>query len=195
MDVDSATFVLGATSLNGMPADGLPEAAFLGRSNVGKSSFLNTLLRRRSLARTSREPGKTREANFYLINKVLYFVDLPGLGYARTSKRERASWERLIESYLTRRSGLRLVFQLIDGRHAPTALDRDAALLIRESPAHHVVVVTKADKLSGNERSVSARRVEDMLLSLGLEVPVVVTSAKTGRGRDEVLKWVDTLVV
>ena len=194
MDVESASFVLGATRLEGMPADALPEVAFLGRSNVGKSSLLNMLLRRRSLARTSREPGKTREANFYLVNRALYFVDLPGLGYARTSKRERAAWERLIGSYLRLRSELRLVFQLVDGRHAPTALDRDAALLVRESTAHHVVLVTKSDKISNNERSASIRRVEEMLLSIGLEVPVVLTSSRKGTGRDNVLKWVDTLI-
>lgn len=194
MDIQSVTFEGGATRLGHMPEDGLPEVAFIGRSNVGKSSLINTFLGRKALARTSSTPGKTQEINFYRVNNAFHVVDLPGFGYAKVSKSQRAAWQKLIGTYLTTREELRVVFQLIDARHEPTALDREVMILLRESPAEHVVVLTKSDKLSGNDRQKSELRARKALLSLGMERPVVLTSAMDGRGRKSLLDWLDQLI-
>ncbi|MEQ9103121.1 MAG: ribosome biogenesis GTP-binding protein YihA/YsxC [Rhodothermales bacterium] len=194
MDIQSVTFVGGATKLGHMPEDGLPEIAFIGRSNVGKSSLINAFLKRKALARTSSTPGKTQEINFFRVNDTYYVVDLPGFGYAKVSKAHRAAWQKLIGAYLTGRDTLRVVFQLVDSRHEPTALDKEVMILLRESPAEHVVVLTKADKLSGNERQKSVSRVRKAMLSLGMERPVVLTSAHDGRGRNELMDWLDQLL-
>lgn len=177
-----------------MPDGGLPEVAFVGRSNVGKSSLINRFLGRRSVARVSGSPGKTREINFYLIDGSYHVVDLPGFGYAKFSRSERDVWRRTIGRYVTERSDLRLVFQLIDARHAPTALDRDMLLLMKESPAAHVIALTKADKLSGNGRQQALGRTRKYVEGLGMELPIVLTSSEDGRGREEMWDWVDVHV-
>ncbi|NQV73004.1 YihA family ribosome biogenesis GTP-binding protein [bacterium] len=192
MKIDHVVFAQGSTSLKNMPQEERPEVAFIGRSNVGKSSLINRLLKRKSLARTSSTPGKTQEINYYLVNDRFHVVDLPGFGYARVSKAQRARWQKLIRSYLIAREQLKVVFQLIDSRHAPTELDREVILLMAESPAEHVILLTKADKLSGNERAKTIARVTKTLLELGKERPIVLTSASDGRGRDEILEWMDT---
>lgn len=194
MDIHSVTFTGGATKLGHMPEDGLPEVAFIGRSNVGKSSLINAFLKRKALARTSSTPGKTQEINFFRVNDAFYVVDLPGFGYAKVSKAHRAAWQKLIGAYLVGREPLRVVFQLVDSRHEPTALDKEVMVLLRESSAEHVVVLTKSDKLSGNERHKSVSRVHKTLLSLGMERPVVLTSAHDGRGRNELLDWLEQLM-
>lgn len=194
MDIRSANFILGAVSTSGMPKDRRAEVAFVGRSNVGKSSLINMLLGRKKLARTSGTPGKTQEVNFYLVNESFYFVDLPGFGYARASKKSRAKWQSLIGQYVTTREPLRIVFQLIDSRHAPTELDREVMLLLNESPAARVVLLTKGDKLSGNERAKSVARAQEALAAFHLELPVILTSAQTKRGRKETLAWIATML-
>lgn len=194
MKIEDVNFVQGATTLAQMPAAPISEVAFIGRSNVGKSSLINQLLRRRNLARTSRTPGKTQEVNFFLVNNRFHVVDLPGLGYARVSKKQRAYWKKLIGSYMKERSQLRVVFQLIDSRHPPTEMDRKVMMLMPESDAEHVILLTKGDKLSGNSRSKAVAGVRKVLAGLGQEKPVVLTSAKDGRGRDEILKWIATYV-
>ncbi len=193
MKINDVQFVKGAVRWEQLPADGLPEVAFVGRSNVGKSSLLNMLLGRSRLARTSGTPGKTQEFNYYLVEGRLYFVDLPGYGYARISKAQRARWGRFIGRYLSERASLRAVFHLIDSRHPPTTLDRDVMALMRGSPVPYVVVLTKVDKLSGNARSRSRAALEQVLAQAALEVPVVLTSAKDGRGREELLAWIGDL--
>ena len=190
MKVKRIEFVKGVVDWDGMPWDGRPEVAFVGRSNVGKSSLLN-MLTRSDLARISKKPGKTREFNYYLVNNKLYFVDLPGYGYAKTSKKERERWAHFIGEYLTARRFLRLVVHLIDSRHAPTSLDEDIIRFMRESDVPYVIALTKADKLSGNERSKSIARVEEALAEVAMEVPIVLTSAKEQRGRRDLLEWVD----
>lgn len=194
MKIEDVNFVQGATTLAQMPGAPISEVAFIGRSNVGKSSLINQLLRRRNLARTSRTPGKTQEVNFFLVNNRFHVVDLPGLGYARVSKKQRAYWRKLIGSYMKERSQLRVVFQLIDSRHPPTEMDREVMMLMPESDAEHVILLTKGDKLSGNSRSKAVAGVHKVLAGLGQEKPVVLTSAKDGRGRDEILKWIATYV-
>ncbi len=194
MKIEDVNFVQGATTLAQMPETQISEVAFIGRSNVGKSSLINQLLRRRNLARTSRTPGKTQEVNFFLVNNRFHVVDLPGLGYAKVSKKQRAYWQKLIGSYMKERSQLRVVFQLIDSRHPPTGLDREVIMLMPESDAEHVILLTKGDKLSGNSRSKAIAEVRKVLDGLGQEKPIVLTSAKDGRGRDEILNWIATYV-
>src|SRR5215203_5181813 len=150
MKITSAEFIKSAFAEEHWTTDGLPEIAFLGRSNVGKSSLINSLLQRRALARTSNTPGRTQSINFFLINGSFYFVDLPGYGYAKVSKSMRADWGKMAEEYLSERPNLVLSIHLIDARHEPTELDRqlNAWLVMNELP--FVVAATKADKLSSN---------------------------------------------
>jgi len=194
MIIKDVQFVQGATSLEQMPRAPFPEVAFVGRSNVGKSSIINRLLERKNLARTSSKPGKTQEINFFLINNRIHVADLPGFGYAKVSKRQREAWQKLIGSYLMHRKQLRLVFQLIDSRHEPTALDRELMMLMPESNAEHVIVLTKSDKLSGNTRQKSVSQVRKTLASLGQDKPIILSSAQDGRGRQDMLDWMDTLL-
>lgn len=194
MDITSATFVAGVPSADQLPSTAQPEVAFVGRSNVGKSSLINALLRRKNLARTSASPGKTREFNFYLVNDAIHLVDLPGLGYAKVSRSERNRWARNIRAYLASRAALKLLFHLVDGRHGLMKADDDLIELYRGFEVPVVVILTKMDKLSGNERSKARRRVEDDLLGRGLELPIVSTSSRTGRGREEVLRWLELAV-
>ena len=192
MTIDQVAFVKGSTKLGQMPEEPVAEFAFVGRSNVGKSSLITRLFARKNLARTSSTPGKTQEINFYLVNDAFHVVDLPGFGYAKVSKVQRAKWQKLIGSYLLHREQLVAVFQLIDSRHEPTALDKELMMLMRESPAEHVILLTKGDKLSGNQRHKSVSRVKKTLASLGQEKPVILTSANDGRGRGEILDWMET---
>jgi len=143
-----AEFVVGAARSDQFPKDDLPEIAFAGRSNVGKSSLLNMLVGRRALARTSATPGKTQQINFFRLDRRIMFVDLPGYGYARVSKTDRQAWALLIERYLSHRPNLRLVVSLIDIRHPPTALDRDMFAWLDAIGVPFLVVLTKYDKVS-----------------------------------------------
>ncbi len=193
MKITDAQFVRGAAQWQHLSDDGLPEVAFIGRSNVGKSSLLNMLVGRRALARTSGTPGKTQEFNYYLIDGALYFLDLPGLGYAKVSRTERERWQRFIVRYLNEREPLRLVVQLVDSRHPPTAIDRDLLLLLKESGTPSLIALTKADKLSANTRAASLRAVKQTFKELDYEVPVILTSAVKASGRDELLQWIGDL--
>ena len=191
---DTAEFVKGCVKWTQLPTDDRAEIAFIGRSNVGKSSLLNALLNRKNLARTSKKPGKTREFNYYRIDRQFYFVDLPGFGYAKVSKTERARWRALIERYLGERHALRAVVHLIDSRHPPMEADEDVIDFMRGGDVPHLIALTKADKLSGNERPQSVRRVESVLDSVGLELPTVLTSATTNRGIPELRNWIATFL-
>lgn len=195
MKITGVQFVKGAVRWEHLPTDGWPEVAFVGRSNVGKSSLLNMLAGQSGLARTSGTPGKTQQFNYYLVNQRLYFVDLPGFGYAKIARTERERWGRLLGRYLTEREPLRVVFHLVDARHPPMQQDEDIMDLMRGSPVPYVIALTKTDKLSGNQRAKSVARVEEVLEQKAMEVPVVLTSAKTGRGRKELLEWIDNVVI
>ncbi len=172
-----------ATAGGWRPEPRLPEVAFSGRSNVGKSSLINALTRRKKLARVSHTPGRTREIHFFAINDRFTLVDLPGYGYARISKARKAEWRPLIEGFLRTSPRLAGVVQLLDVRHAPSPDDEQMLEFLAEVGAPTVVALTKVDKLP---RAEAARRVAELTAMLGLDADQVIPfSAHTGRGRDE----------
>ena len=148
MKVTQAEIVISAVQQSQYPEDNLPEIVLLGRSNVGKSSFINTLIQRKGLARTSSQPGKTQTMNFYKINDAFYFVDMPGYGYAKVSKKEREKWGVMIEEYLQKRENMVLVLLLVDSRHEPTEDDRLMYDWLTYYGLDPVIIATKADKIS-----------------------------------------------
>ena len=151
MNIQNASIKVSAVSPKQYPADNLPEIAFAGRSNVGKSSFINKMLNRKGLARTSATPGKTAQINFYNIDDHIYFVDLPGYGYAAVSKQEKKKWGLMMEEYLNTRENLRHTFLLVDSRHKPTADDVQMAEWIRYNFGSLIVIATKLDKLKKSQ--------------------------------------------
>lgn len=190
MKVTSAEFIKSAFEMAHWRTDGRPEIAFLGRSNVGKSSLINSLLLRKGLARTSNTPGRTQSINFFLINDSFYFTDLPGYGYAKVSKSMRSDWGKMAEEYLAERQELALCVQLIDSRHKPTALDLQLNEWLVHHGKPHIIAATKTDKLSNNELRKSLTVMQKMLG----DVKVVPYSATTGRGRDELWSELNSAV-
>lgn len=180
MKISTAEFTKSAFNKSHWTTDGLPEISFLGRSNVGKSSLLNSLLQRKGLARTSNTPGRTQSINFFLINESFYFVDLPGYGYARVSKAMRNDWGIMAEEYLAERQELLLSIHLVDSRHKPTELDRALHEWLVYNQKNHIVVATKSDKLSNNKLNKSLQEIEKALP----ESKIIVYSSTTGKGRD-----------
>src|SRR5687768_5635633 len=180
MKINSAEFVKSAFSKDHWVTGGLPEIAFLGRSNVGKSSLINSLLGRKGLARTSNTPGRTQSINFFLINESFYFVDLPGYGYAKVSKQTRSDWGKMAEEYLAKRDELRLSIQLVDSRHKPTELDLQLNEWLKFYAKNHIIAATKADKLSNNQLSKNLRQTEEAFP----ESKVIAYSSVTGKGKD-----------
>ena len=168
------------------PADRLPQIAFSGRSNVGKSSLINCLLNRKNLARVSGEPGKTITVNFYDVDRKLYLVDLPGYGYAKRSPEEKQRWSALTDGFFTDNrniDSLKLVCQLIDSRTGPTRDDLDMLYYLSETGLPHLIAATKCDKLNATETREFLASMEEGEMTRGL--PLILCSAKTGRGRDE----------
>ena len=175
--------VCGITST--LPENTLPEIAFAGKSNVGKSSLINGLMNRKSFARTSATPGKTQTINFYNINQELYLVDLPGYGYAKVSEQEKKKWGQMIERYLHQSKQLRAVFLLIDIRHAPSANDKMMYDWILSQGYHPIIIATKLDKL---KRSQVQKQIKVVRQGLGLSEDSILIpfSAVTKQGRDEI---------
>ena len=163
MKITSAKFIAAATAPESFPKDRRPEIVFMGRSNVGKSSLLNSLLGVKGLARTSSTPGRTQTINFFLINDEFHFVDLPGYGYAKTSKENRQAWGKLIETYLAHREQLVLSILIVDARHEPSPLDLQMKSWLQHFRLPYLVVSTKIDKLSPSERSKSRSRAQKVL--------------------------------
>lgn len=180
--------VCGITSK--LPENTLPEIAFAGKSNVGKSSLINGLMNRKSLARTSSQPGKTQTINFYNINKELYFVDLPGYGYAKVSKEVKEKWGKMIERYLNTSAQLRTIFLLIDIRHEPSANDRNMYEWIVANGHQPVIIATKLDKIS---RGQLLKHLKMIRTGLGAKNDTLIFpfSAQTKQGRDEIWKFID----
>lgn len=190
MKITSAEFVKSAFSYEHWIEDDRPEIAFLGRSNVGKSSLINSLLQRKGLARTSNTPGRTQSINYFLINDAFYFVDLPGYGYAKVSKSMRADWGVMAEEYLSHREQLVLCVQLIDSRHDPTKLDLQLNEWLNFNGKPHLAVATKTDKLSTNQLS---KQLKAIRLALKFS-DVLAYSAETGKGRDEVWRSIERAI-
>jgi GTP-binding protein len=174
----SAKFIAAAQSPESFPKDRRPEIVFAGRSNVGKSSLINSLVGIKGLARTSSTPGRTQSINFFLINDEFYFVDLPGYGYAKTSKENRRAWGKLIEKYLAERQQLVLSILIVDARHEPSPLDLQMKSWLQHSGIPYLVVSTKVDKLSSNEKRKSRERAEQILET----DRVIPYSSLTGEG-------------
>ncbi|MDQ3491136.1 MAG: ribosome biogenesis GTP-binding protein YihA/YsxC [Acidobacteriota bacterium] len=190
MKISSAEFVKSAFDRTHWTTDGLSEIAFLGRSNVGKSSLLNSLLQRKGLARTSNTPGRTQSINYFLINESFYFVDLPGYGYARVSKSIRADWGIMARDYLSERSELVLCIQLVDSRHSPTELDLQLNDWLIFNNKNHIVVATKSDKSSNNQLHKQLNEIKKLLP----ESKIFSYSASTGKGRDALWDEIESAI-
>jgi GTP-binding protein len=190
MKVSSAEFIKSAFKEDEWPGDPKPEIAFLGRSNVGKSSLINSLLAVRGLARTSSTPGRTQSLNFFSINDTFRFVDLPGFGYARVPQHIKSTWGDMVTSYLAKRRQLVLSIHIVDSRHEPTKQDLQLHEWLKHSNKPRLTVATKSDKLSNNE----LRKNLEHIVKVLEEKSLVVYSAKTGRGRDELWRVIKNAV-
>jgi GTP-binding protein len=188
--ITSAVFVKSAFDRKHWVTDGLPEIAFLGRSNVGKSSLINALLQRKGLAKASNTPGRTQSINFFLINELFYFVDLPGYGYAKVSKTKRSDWGRMAEEYLSDRRELALSIQLVDARHAPTELDKQLFEWLVFNQKEHLIAATKSDKLSNNQLTNQIRSISENLR--GNEI--IACSVRTRKGCEQILRYIQSAV-
>jgi GTP-binding protein len=189
MRITSAEFITSAVTPVQFPTDLGPEIAFIGRSNVGKSSLINTLLNRRGLAKTSSTPGKTRTINFFRINSTFGFVDLPGYGWAQVSQAERAAWGPMVEQFFRTRQKLEGMVHLIDVRHAPSAEDQRTRAWLLQWHRPLLVVATKVDKIGRTQRPNHLKRIAETL-NLGTDAPLIVFSAQTGEGREKIWEWI-----
>lgn len=191
MIIKDARFVISNTDVDKCPKSKLPEYAFMGRSNVGKSSLINMLTDHKKLAMISGKPGKTRLINHFIINGEWYLVDLPGFGYAKTSKTDRKKWEQFIRKYLLHRKNLYGVFLLVDSRLNPQNNDLEIMQWLVENQVPFVLVFTKVDKLNKTEQAVFEDRYAQKLLESWEEAPLMFkSSAETGLGRDEILDFI-----
>jgi len=190
--VKKVKFIKSAVSPKDYPPPHYPEIAIVGRSNVGKSSLINAIFRR-NIAKVSSSPGKTRLINFFLLNDSIYFVDLPGYGYASVSKAERQKWKKMIETYFQTRENLSLVIMLVDSRHQPTKLDIMMKDWLESLEIPYVVAATKADKLNQSEKSRAIKKIRETL-DLPKDFPVFLTSSKEKTGIKELMGYVLDLI-
>lgn len=182
----SAKFITSLSRYGDFPGRGLPQLAVCGRSNVGKSSLINSLCLRRNLAKTSATPGKTRLINVFLIDQAFHLIDLPGYGYARVSKREQESWGRMMNEYFSRAETLKLALHLVDIRHEPSAQDREMNAFLYQTGLPFLVVATKADKLSRAQRQ---RQLLPIARALAVQPwEIIPFSSQTGEGREALVK-------
>jgi GTP-binding protein len=194
MIIHKAEFVISSDDVDKCPKVRLPEYAFIGRSNVGKSSLINMITGRNSLAKVSGKPGKTRLINHFLINDDWYLVDLPGYGFAQVPKIEREKWEKFIRKYLAKRENLYCIFVLVDSRHEPQKNDLAFMQWLGEKDIPFVIVFTKTDKLSKNEMAEYKESYSAKLLESWDELPEMFsTSADTGVGREEILAFIERI--
>lgn len=191
MEIQNAEFITSSTHEKQCPKPEKPEYAFIGRSNVGKSSLVNMLTNRKKLAKISTNPGKTITMNHFLINKEWYLVDLPGYGFAKRSKAERAKWDKMIKNYLLTRTNLLSVFLLIDLRIEPQKIDLEFMEWMAQSQISFAIIFTKADKVNKAKIDANVERYKRTLLKSWEEVPpMLVTSSHTARGKDELLAYI-----
>lgn len=192
MKVQNVELTISAVSLAQYPNEGFPEIALSGRSNVGKSSLINTLINRKGLARTSSQPGKTQTLNFYNIESELYFVDVPGYGYAKVSKKDREKWGQMIERYFSDRPVLRGVISLVDGRHEPTELDCQMIDFLHYYDLPILVCATKMDKIPRGKWNRTESQIRKKL-ALNPQDEIVLFSSVTKAGKEEVWNWVEKM--
>ena len=188
MNINSAEFFRSASAIKGLPEENLPEIVFVGRSNVGKSSLLNSLCARRGLAKTSSTPGKTRLINYFIINKNIFFVDLPGYGYAKVGQGERERWGRLLSDYVRYRKEISLVVLLVDSRHPGMDLDLEMMEFLDYFQRPYGIVMTKFDKLNQSEKSKARRTMESCAPNAKF---IVNYSSFSGEGRGKLLAELD----
>lgn len=193
MEIKSASFVTSMARYGAFTGRGLPQIAVAGRSNVGKSSLINSLCRVKSLAKTSNTPGKTRLINVFLINESFHLIDLPGYGYAKVSKREQASWGSMMQDYFAQADFLRLVLSLVDIRHAPSEGDRQMNAFLYQNDLPFKVIATKADKLSRAQRGVAVNTLARDLAVQPWEI--IQMSSSTGEGRDRLLQTLEESLI
>lgn len=194
MKITSAEFILSGTKTSHFPADNLPEVLFCGRSNVGKSSFINALVNRKALARTSSNPGKTQTVNFFKINNEFYLVDVPGYGYARVSKGMKESFGKMIEEYLMKREVLKKAFLLVDYRHEPT---QDDVLMYQFLKYYNIpvtIILTKTDKVSPSKKERNLKLIKDTI-NLAVGDDLIMFSSLNKQGRNEVLKILENYII
>ncbi|KEO81155.1 ribosome biogenesis GTP-binding protein YihA/YsxC [Tumebacillus flagellatus] len=194
MIIRDVEFIISAVKPDQYPVTTMPEVAMAGRSNVGKSSLINKLLNRRSVARVSATPGKTQQINYFLINNDFHLVDLPGYGFAKVPLDVKRQWGKMVETYLSRRENLRLVLLLIDIRHAPSKEDVEMYQYLAHYNRPHAILVTKADKISRGNYPKHLKIIKQTLNVLP-NTPIIVTSSETGLGRDEVWDLVEKHLV
>ena len=194
MEIKSSEYSISSPSVNLCPKDTKPEYAFIGRSNVGKSSLINMLCNHKGLAKTSATPGKTIMINHFIINKEWYLVDLPGYGYAKSSKTQRDKLEQMIAQYILQRKQLANVFVLIDIRHDPQQIDREFIDWLGQSQIPFCIVFTKADKLAKSKVEPAAKAWMEKLLDTWEELPpYLITSSSSRQGREEVLNYIEEI--
>ena len=190
MEVHNVDLTISAVAESQYPKTDYPEIALVGRSNVGKSSLTNVLINRRNFAHTSSQPGKTQTLNFYNVEDQLYFVDVPGYGYAKVSKKERERFGQMIEQYLTQREQLRGVIQLVDARHVPTAGDVSMYEWLAYYNIPTLVVGTKSDKVKSNVWNRQESQIRKRL-GMSADAPLILFSAVNKRGKDQVWQWIE----
>ena len=194
MEIKDAKFIISNTDVRKCPEGQLPEYAFIGRSNVGKSSLINMLVNRKGLAMTSSMPGKTMLINHFLVNDSWYIVDLPGYGYAQRGKEGREQIRKIIENYVLEREQMTCLFVLIDSRHAPQKIDLEFMEWLGENGIPFCIIFTKLDKLSRRQAAENIRAYKEKLSEQWEELPPVFeTSSETRAGRDEILNWIESV--
>jgi GTP-binding protein len=186
-------FILSAYNIEQIPKDKIPQVILCGRSNVGKSSFINSLFNRKNLAKISSTPGKTRSINFYLIDDKFYMVDLPGYGYAKVSKKERENWGNLIKTYLSKTKTIIFAFHFIDGRHAPSELDILLNNTLNYYSIPYAIVYNKIDKLKQSEIAINTRKTFNIFPELIKDENFFYFSAPTKRGKEKILHHLESL--
>ncbi len=192
MEIKEARFIVSNTDVKKCPKPDRPEYAFIGRSNVGKSTLINMLTNKKSLAKTSGKPGKTQLINHFLINEEWYLVDLPGYGYAKVPKKEREKWEKFLRKYILQRENLYCLFVLVDIRHNPQASDLEFMEWLGISGVPFVILFTKADKLKPEEQEINLEKYKAKLLETWETMPeFFVTSSATGDGKEKILDFIE----
>lgn len=195
MEIKSAVFHKSSPDLKNCPESEFPEFAFIGRSNVGKSSLINMLVDKKGLAKTSSKPGKTKLINYFTIDDGWFLVDLPGYGYAKISKKIRENWEKSTRNYLEKRDNLAAIFVLIDSRISPQKIDLEFMEWLSEKELPFLILFTKCDKISGGKVEVNIKEYQQELMKRFEELPIAIkTSSKEGTGKDDILGLIEDVI-